>query len=776
MGAYVDGKLGAGDHAQLTDLDYPSSAHTGFANFHGFVNWTDSLMTWNDLTRTFTIAPTSTSYTYYYQGEQVNVSTSMSVTIPNTQGLWWYYFDANGVLTASQSTPSYFTTVVMASSWWTGTAGWIKEERHHYDRNVEWHVWAHNTIGCRYSSGLNLTYSGTGESTTWATTPGIIYDEDNLFPVPSSQNFDSPNQARVMYQTGSTTFTFQTPLSLQPFLWDYTNNAPQYVQSGTYALTDLASGYYINSYMYVTEDYNKASNGNGDCITLLVETVSSPYTSVVEAEAAEIPNLLPFALNPEMKLLYRIVVDWTGTIQSVVDLRTQSYFVSGGYFIPGADAISFIPYSFLTAVDVQDAIEQIVNQFAAIDILAYDEMATTLLYGGNLSINGGDDTKFDLAAGGAVIIDNTTDGSNPIHTIVTWNTTTGITDPYLATADTVYIGINAAGVLQFSPTTAFTDTQRRSIATLGWVDHVNRVYIESAKMEPATSVAIGSVMQDFFYSFGAFNITGNNYSYSSGLTIQRSAGTVFAPNQNYGIARTDPCVVANSAENPTSSISYYYRTGSGTWYNNNPTVSVIDPSHYDNGTGTLASVTSGQWTVQLITYYALWDQTDIQYGQTTYVSEAAALSALQSQPSINPYNSVDVFRCWLAVNGGATDLTTSSQAVFTNAGKFGNIGAAGSTGAGGEVNTASNIGTSGYGLYVTKVGVNLEFANITGGSSQTITVFQNTSGNNVNIDVSPVTTLSGAGTTTVPSTAAVVSGLSQKINTTLSIAYSIALG
>jgi hypothetical protein len=130
----------------------------------------------------------------------------------------------------------------------------------------------------------------------------------------------------------------------------------------------------------------------------------------------------------------------------------------------------------------------------------------------------------------------------------------------------------------------------------------------------------------------------------------------------------------------------------------------------------------------------------------------------------------------LAVNGGATDLTTSSQAVFTNAGKFGNIGAAGSTGAGGEVNTASNIGTSGYGLYVTKVGVNLEFANITGGSSQTITVFQNTSGNNVNIDVSPVTTLSGAGTTTVPSTAAVVSGLSQKINTTLSIAYSIALG
>lgn len=778
MGAYIDGVESSGNHALLTNLDYPASAHTGFANYHGFVNWTDSVLTWSDASpvRTFTIAPTGTSYTYYFMGEQYNITSSQSVQIPNTVGLWWYYFDSNGVLTASPSMPGYFNAVVIASSWWTGVTGWIREERHHYDRNLEWHQWAHNTLGCRYASGLDFSYSGTGVGTSFATTAGVIYDEDNMFNVPSSQLFDSPNQARVFYQTGSTTYEFLASLSVHPFLWDYVNNVVQYVNTSGYTLTDLLPGQYTNTYLYATEDYNQSSAGTGNNISILIETITTPWTSITAAESAQIPDLRSVGLNPEIKVLYRLVVDYRGVIQSVIDLRTQSFFVSGGYFIPNASQVSFVPYGFLTDMDVQNAIQQIVDQFEAIDVIAYDEMATTLLYGGSLSINGVHNYLFDLAAGGAIIIDNTTDGSNPVHTLVTWNATTGITDPHLATADTVYIGIDSLGVLQFSADTPFTDTQRRSIATLGWVDHVSRTYIESAKMEPATSVAIGSVMQDFFYAFGAFNITGNNYTYSSGLTMQRTAGSVFAPNQNYGIARTDPCVVTNSAENPVSSMVYYYRTGSGTWYNNNPAVAVIDPNHYDDGTGTLASVGSGQWTSQLITYYALWDETDIQYGQVTYPSEAAARSSIQNSPSIDPYNAVDVFRCWLLVQQGVTDLTTTSNAVFVVASKLGLIDVSAGTGAGGEVNTASNIGTSGYGVYVTKVGVNLEFANIAGGSSQTINVTQNTSGNNVNIDVSPVTTLSGAGTTTVPSTAAVVSGLSQKINTSLSIAYSIALG
>ena len=56
---------------------------------------------------------------------------------------------------------------------------------------------------------------------------------------------------------------------------------------------------------------------------------------------------------------------------------------------------------------------------------------------------------------------------------------------------------------------------------------------------------------------------------------------------------------------------------------------------------------------------------------------------------------------------------------------------------GGEANTASNIGTGGVGLYVSKVGVDLQFKNLIAGSSKVIVQVGASGTNTVSIDVDP---------------------------------------
>ena len=410
MPAYIDGVEIGGNHALLTNLDYPSSAHTGFANYHGFVNWTDSTLVWTDSSpaRTFTISPTSSSYTYYTQGKRVDVTSSQSVQIPNTPGLWGMYFDANGVLSTSYQTYPESTApdVIIALVWWTGITGFITEERHHYDRNLKWHEWAHDTIGCRWQSGIDFAYDGTGGSTTFATTPGVIFDEDNQFDVPSSSSFESPGQGRLIYQTGSTTFDYLSSMTLMPFLWNYGTSRVQYVNSSGYILTDLTPTQYTNVYVYATEDYHHSSAGYGNPITFVIETVATPWISTTAAESAEIPSLQGDGLNPEMKLLWRLIVRGDGVVSEVVDERTQSFYSSGGTKLQIASQVSFEPHGLLTETDVQNVIQQLDDQFSENTRIYNDEISTSLLWGGTISITS--------AKIGSYSLFNTSISSSPI--------------------------------------------------------------------------------------------------------------------------------------------------------------------------------------------------------------------------------------------------------------------------------------------------------------------------------------------------------------------------
>jgi hypothetical protein len=94
------------------------------------------------------------------------------------------------------------------------------------------------------------------------------------------------------------------------------------------------------------------------------------------------------------------------------------------------------------------------------------------------------------------------------------------------------------------------------------------------------------------------------------------------------------------------------------------------------------------------------------------------------------------FRGWLSVQKDASNLSDTSQAFFTSAGKFGLVESIAGGSISGENNTASNIGNAGVGLYAQKLGVDLQFKNIKPGSSK-VTVTDIPLDHNVSIDVAP---------------------------------------
>jgi hypothetical protein len=333
--------------------------------YHGFLNRTDSILAWTDSTPDRTLTITGT-YVYYYQGTANAISTSKAVQITNTVGLWWIYFNTAGTLTASQTPPAHPTNVVVCCVYWNGTHGFIREERHGYNRNLDWAYWAHNTIGCRYGSGLLIGITGVGATAAFTLNSGSIYDEDINFTIPASSAYvPTANAGRIKYQIGATAFTFDTAVSLIPFKWNSGTSRVQFPDStNAYALTDLATNKYVNIWVYATPDLNVLSSGNGTCATFIMETIAGNvgYTSAALARAAPVQDVSASGLSPEIKIIYRLVVDGSGQIVTPIasdDLRNVSYGVAGGTSNVSAAAVTFAPTGTISATNVQGALAEV---------------------------------------------------------------------------------------------------------------------------------------------------------------------------------------------------------------------------------------------------------------------------------------------------------------------------------------------------------------------------------------------------------------------------------
>lgn len=302
-------------------------------------------------------------------------------------------------------------------------------------------------------------------------------------------------------------------------------------------------------------------------------------------------------------------------------------------------------------------------------------LATGLLYGGILSINSGNSAAFDITAGkGQIHASGSTYTAEPAPTLqfVTWPAQTGITLQYLATNDTTWIYVDGAGTVQ-QRTEYYTDTQLEENIIIGQLIHPSRTFINLARTNPNVAYATDKQYEQFIRSFGPIKVSGHTIQPNgANLKLNRTSGTAFSLGRNWINDTDNPSVVSDGSYNDCIFFRYYRGATAGTFITV-PNQTAIDPTKYDDGTGTLATVPGGKYTIQRLFYYPNTPSLlGVYYGRAEYTSlaDAAANINFENFTEIENTRTNAIFAGYLLIKSGCTDITNTSDALILQAGNF----------------------------------------------------------------------------------------------------------
>ena len=280
----------------------------------GFVDRVATL-SWNDGTYTLTITG---SHDIYIYGIKTTKSTD-SIQIADTTGLHWIYYDASGTLVENTVHPGW-DLPIMATVYWntTGSAGNYNkglagEERHGIVMDWAVHEYLHETVGCRWESGL----AGTFDNTTLSIATGEWHDEDIHFIEASPLT-----TCNVLYKNGDANWEWDAGVSVY-----YKLNGTALRYNNGNNLADCTPNRYMAMWIFITSDISTpivALMGQRQDTTLASARANNTYESLSF-------GTLPFK---EMKLLYRVILRSTGsppTYTETQDYRAISNLPAGTY-------------------------------------------------------------------------------------------------------------------------------------------------------------------------------------------------------------------------------------------------------------------------------------------------------------------------------------------------------------------------------------------------------------------------------------------------------------
>jgi hypothetical protein len=324
---------------------------------------------------------------------------------------------------------------------------------------------------------------------------------------------------------------------------------------------------------------------------------------------------------------------------------------------------------------------------------------TGILYGGVLTYSS---SYFYVSSGSGIIVNhNATTGSeiSPTITYVNWAASShSIATP---TAQNTYVFIDANGDVQ-QQNSFFTPEQYHEALPIGRVSHYGAVgtTVTGVGNNMLTSYDLPQQLGQFTRAFGPLKISGFTITPQVGnLSLNIGSGTAFNLGGYYQNTPDLPSTY-NSNTYLTSSIIRIHRSGSGFLFDNNggSYYTSVDPTLYDDGDGTLATVGSGNWSIQRVFVNPITGRSHVYYGQSTYTTYLNAVQSVatddfvESEVTKNAY----VFAGYLVMKGGAAndDLSVGGTTnAIVQAGLFRNSvgGSGGATTAVSELNDISDV-------------------------------------------------------------------------------------
>ena len=213
--------------------------------------------------------------------------------------------------------------------------------------------------------------------------------------------------------------------------------------------------------------------------------------------------------------------------------------------------------------------------------------------------------------------------------------------------------INGSGAI-VQTTGLFTINESRDFILLARIGHGNFTTVTS--VTPLPRVIFNSTMDadDLATVIGAINGSGNVFSANgANLTINKSSGSTYRTGTNYTISKKSPNITTDAAL-VAATFSYRYQNGAGGFTTTTASANV-DPSSYDDGTGTLATVPNNKFTIQRIYYSAAAQAFILTYGQAIYDNLNDAKNGILTEVPVVSPTFVDLaLRSWLIVKKGIT--------------------------------------------------------------------------------------------------------------------------
>lgn len=292
--------------------------------------------------------------------------------------------------------------------------------------------------------------------------------------------------------------------------------------------------------------------------------------------------------------------------------------------------------------------------------------STGVISGFTLSINGGDASKFDIAAGVGEIVD-VTNPSAPVVIPVNFAGQTAVTVTDLLTAPVTYVSVDSSGNI-YQQTTVPTPVERRQRMFIGRLNHSNNTTITFANTYPDFKLSFISQYYDLLDALAPFKIGGLSISANgANLSFNRSSGSAFFRSNNYTTNPSNPHTTTFTASTPQS-----FRKFTQTTTVDAVNVNVIDPANYDVG-GVVTPIPGGGGTSTIQRIYLFKSgEVRVAYGQNTYGNLADALAAINTDSFI-PNTTIDqsaILVGYIVVRKDATNLSNTAQARILTAARF----------------------------------------------------------------------------------------------------------
>lgn len=284
----------------------------------GFETNTDTTISFNDGTLTFTIAPTGASFDVWQRGHRFAKTSSESVVITDTEGVWFFYYTTAGVLTASQTIWDFETHAFVAAIYWDATNNkhiWLEDERHGLQWSWSEHRYHHRTTFTQLDDPYNdfllgdFISGGDGSLDSHATFGlgnGAIHDEDLKHSIADAASPSNPFEqilspiAKVpIYYVSGTDDIRRIDATDYAVIWDGTNTIKyNKLDAGVFSLDNVPNGGYCNMFVFAT-------NSIDEPIVAIAGRVGSTNAALVLSETArDVAGEFPFQ---EYVFLYRLI-------------------------------------------------------------------------------------------------------------------------------------------------------------------------------------------------------------------------------------------------------------------------------------------------------------------------------------------------------------------------------------------------------------------------------------------------------------------------------------